>query len=288
MPDRDYYFSTTPQMASFAPRTRRTSRRCSRSRASPTRRRGRRASSRSRRRSRRRTRTRVESEDVRERRHLDARRISRPRRPASTGRRSSTPPGLATRPRFIVWHSEGGDGTVRARRPSEPLDAWKDWLTFHTINEARELPAEGVRRRALRFLRQSAERHARTAPALAARRRFHERRARRSRRQGCMSIATFPPETKAKRAGDGRRPGEGVRRPHRRAHVDVARDQGQGQGQAADAARRRRLSRHMARLLVARDRQGRRARQSGARGRFSTITTISRSWHSRWTAASGG
>jgi predicted metalloendopeptidase len=48
---------------------------------------------------------------------------------------------LAQPPAFIVWHPAAVTG-LAALVGREPLDAWKDWLTFHTINEVtRVLPA---------------------------------------------------------------------------------------------------------------------------------------------------
>jgi predicted metalloendopeptidase len=38
-------------------------------------------------------------------------------------------------PRFIVWHPKAIPG-LAALVASEPLDAWKDWLTFHAIDDA--------------------------------------------------------------------------------------------------------------------------------------------------------
>ena len=43
--------------------------------------------------------------------------------------------GLADAPAFIVWHPKALAGIARLAA-SEPLDAWKDWLTFHRINES--------------------------------------------------------------------------------------------------------------------------------------------------------
>ena len=63
--------------------------------------------------------------------------------------------------------------------------------------------------------------------------------------------------------------------------VDVAGDQGQGEGEGEDALCRRRLPRQVARLLGARDRQGRRARQRRNARSCSNISVSSRSWSSR-------
>ena len=44
--------------------------------------------------------------------------------------------GLKDAPDFIVWHPKAIPG-LSALAAKEPLDAWKDWLTFHTIEQAR-------------------------------------------------------------------------------------------------------------------------------------------------------
>lgn len=43
--------------------------------------------------------------------------------------------GLADAASFELWHPKATTG-LSALVASEPLDAWKDWLTFHAINEA--------------------------------------------------------------------------------------------------------------------------------------------------------
>jgi putative endopeptidase len=43
--------------------------------------------------------------------------------------------GLKDPPAFIVWHPKAIPG-LSALAAKEPLDAWKDWLTFHTIEQA--------------------------------------------------------------------------------------------------------------------------------------------------------
>ena len=42
--------------------------------------------------------------------------------------------GLKDAPVFIVWHPKAVPG-LSALAASEPLDAWKDWLVFHTIEQ---------------------------------------------------------------------------------------------------------------------------------------------------------
>ena len=43
--------------------------------------------------------------------------------------------GLPDAPVFIVWHPKAIPG-LAALAAAEPLDAWKDWLAFHTIEES--------------------------------------------------------------------------------------------------------------------------------------------------------
>ena len=97
-------------------------------------------------------------------------RTSRPRRRASTGPRTSRPRGSAAQPSFVVWQPGAVTG-LAALVASEPLDTWKDYLTFQTLSSApAAVPAEGVRRRALRVLRDDAHGRAEAARPLEARR----------------------------------------------------------------------------------------------------------------------
>jgi len=43
--------------------------------------------------------------------------------------------GLGDAPAFIIWHPKAVPGLAKLVA-SEPLDAWKDWLTFHLINQS--------------------------------------------------------------------------------------------------------------------------------------------------------
>ena len=151
--------------------TRRTSRRClelagdrRRARRRP------RASSRSRRRSRKAHATRERHRGRAEgQQPLDARRASR-----------SSAPGLDWNAFFGAAGLDKQHDVRRlaaaARSPASPRSSrasrsttWKDYLTFHAVEHARSVPAEGVRRRGLRVLRHGAQRHARAARALEAR-----------------------------------------------------------------------------------------------------------------------
>ena len=61
---------------------------------------------------------------------------SPPRRPGSTGTRTSRAAGLGKAPRFVVWQPSAVTG-LSALVASEPLDTWKAWLAFHAIQIAR-------------------------------------------------------------------------------------------------------------------------------------------------------
>ena len=194
--------------------------------------------------------------------------------------------GLKDAPVFIIWHPKAVPG-LSALAAAEPLDAWKDWLRVPCHRTGRGLPSQGVRRRALQLLWQGPQRHSGAAPALAAGRGLHQSGARRGGRQAVRG-ALLPAADQGQGAGDGWRSGEGVRQEDRRAHLDVARDQGQSETEAGHAESRRRLSRPVAGLLGPRNRQGRRARATRSAPSFSNTAASSPSSTSRWTAASGG
>ena len=77
----------------------------------------------------------------------------------------------ASRAEFTVWQPTAFTGES-ALVASVPLETWKDWLAYHLIEDYAGVSAQGAGRRRLRVLRQDAVRHAATAAALAARRRF--------------------------------------------------------------------------------------------------------------------
>ena len=182
--------------------------------------------------------------------------------------------------------SSRGDRPCRARRKRPPR--YLEGLARVPHRQPRHRrPAQGVLRRKLRLLRQDAERRAGAAPALAARRRCDQHRARRGRRPP-LRRAAFSGRGQGQGARHGRRPDQGLRPPHRRADVDDAGDQGQGQGQGGDALRRRRLPGHVDRLRRPADRQGRRHRQRRSGPSCSSTAGSSPSWRSRSTAPSGG
>jgi putative endopeptidase len=66
---------------------------------------------------------------------LEARRLRQPRRPGSTGSRLLEARRASRQPAgFHRLAAGGGDQALRLVA-SEPLDVWKDWLAFHTINQ---------------------------------------------------------------------------------------------------------------------------------------------------------
>jgi putative endopeptidase len=90
--------------------------------------------------------TRVESEDVHgavtwKREELDA------KAPGLDWAALLDAAGLKDAPEFIIWHPKAIPG-LAALVAKEPLDSWKDWLTFHTIEQASPyLPDAFVRER---------------------------------------------------------------------------------------------------------------------------------------------
>ena len=105
------------------------------------------------------------------------------------GGRSSRPIMRAAIPRWRRWSR------------SQPLDAWKDWLAFHKLNQRRQRAAESHPRRQLRLLRHGAGGHAATAPARQARARRGQRRsaATRSARPMSTNISRPRPRPKSRR-----------------------------------------------------------------------------------------
>ena len=82
---------------------------------------------------------------------LDRAPSSAPRRRGSTGRRSSPPPGSAQPARFVVWQPGAVTG-ISALAASEPLETWKDYLTFHAIqSRAARAPGGALQRSRFAF-----------------------------------------------------------------------------------------------------------------------------------------
>ena len=121
-------------------------------------------------------------------------RTSRRRRRDSTGRRSSRP-----RPRrqsaFVVWQPGASPGSPRSSPGSRST---RGRIPRLRPRRAPRRSCRGVRRRAVRVLRQDAHGRAEAARALEARRRRHERRARRGRRK--LYVARYFPAAEKARA----------------------------------------------------------------------------------------
>ena len=151
---------------------------------------------------------------------------SPPRRRASTGTTYFAAAGLGKPARFVVWQPSAVTG-ISALVASEPLETWKDYLTFHAIqSRARRAARARISQRVLRLLRPGAERRAEAARPLEARRQRHQRRARLRRRQALRRAATSRPPrrpgprrwwpTSSRRSERGSTSSTGWRRPPRR------------------------------------------------------------------------
>ena len=64
--------------------------------------------------------------------------------PGSTGSATSPRPASARPPRFVVWQPSAVTG-LSALTASEPLDTWKDYLTFHAIQSRAAVLPERLR-----------------------------------------------------------------------------------------------------------------------------------------------
>ena len=124
-------------------------------------------------------------------------RSSAPRRRGSTGRRTSPPRGLARAPRFVVWQPSAVTG-ISALTASEPLEAWKDYLTFHAIQSRAAVLPGAFDREAFAFFGPVLTRRQEAARPVEARGRRHQRRAGLRGRAGCTSPDTSRPAEKAR------------------------------------------------------------------------------------------
>ncbi len=77
--------------------------------------------------------TRVESQDVKAPKTWKATELAT-RAPGLDWTAFVNAAGLADAPAFIIWHPKATAGLAKLVA-SEPLDAWKDWLAFHRLNE---------------------------------------------------------------------------------------------------------------------------------------------------------
>ena len=136
MPDRDYYLDPSPRMAEIRTKYQAHVEKMLDARRHPGRRPRRpRGSSGSRRRSPRRTRAARTPRTSSRATTTGRARTSRRRRRASTGRRTSTPRASAPRPSFVVWQPGAVTG-IAALVAREPLDTWKEYLTFRALSRA--------------------------------------------------------------------------------------------------------------------------------------------------------
>ncbi len=78
--------------------------------------------------------------------------------------------GLGRQPEFVVWQPGAVTGIAALVR-DQPLATWKDYLAFHAVEQRLDVPPEGLRRRAVRLLREGPLGHAEAARPLEARRR---------------------------------------------------------------------------------------------------------------------
>ncbi len=160
--------------------------------------------------------------------------------------------GLQGAPAFTVWHPAAVTG-LAALVGSAPIDAWKDWLAFHTVNARTGVLPKAFADDGFAFYGKTLNGTPEQRP------RWQRGVDATSNALGevvgqPLRRAAFPARRQGQGAGDGRRHHQGVRPPHRRAGVDDAGDEGQSQGQGGHALRRRRLPGQVDRLRVAADR----------------------------------
>src|SRR5581483_10452474 len=133
--------------------------------------------------------------------------------------------GLSNAKQFDVWQPSAFTGLSKLTL-SESLDAWKALLTFHA-GRKRAAAAEGVRRFALRFLRQDLAGHTAAARALEARSVGDEHRSRRCGRAD-LRAEIFSGFQQGRSGSTGQESADRIRSGHRQARLDVAADQGEG------------------------------------------------------------
>ena len=161
-----------------------------------------------------------------------------------------------------VASESGGQACRRCARRSRWRRGRTGWSTMRSrmprrICQKRSSTNDSV------FMPESAERHSRTASALAEGSRLYERRPGRRGGQGlCRTV--FSDGGDGEGTGDDQRPGKGVLEAHRRAILDVARNRSEGEAEAGDFKSRRGISGSLARLRGAGDRKGRRAGERAA------------------------
>ena len=154
--------------------------------------------------------------------------------------------GLGKQAGFVVWQPRAVTG-LSALVASQPLDTWKDYLSFHALEHvATVLPAAfGEERFAFHgsVLAGTPQRR----EALEACDRRHERRPRR-RRRPAVRRAVLPARGQGPHRLHGPEPHEAFGRRIDAPRLDGAGHEGAGEGEARGAEGRRRLSRPLARL----------------------------------------
>ena len=135
---------------------------------------------------------------------------------------------------------------------SEPLQNWKDWLAFHTLNQNSNVLPKNFRDASFAFNGTDADRHAAAAPARqAGAQRDQQRAPGRGRQSLCRQI--FPGFVQGRDPEDGRQHQGRLRQARGGHRLDGALDQAGSTEEGAEHRCRRWLSRHLARLFGAAD-----------------------------------
>ena len=103
---------------------------------------------------------------------------------------------------FFVWQPKAVTG-LSALVASEPLESWKDWLTFHAIEETASFLPRAFVAEHFAFDGKARPRHSPVTRTLAARCRLHE--AALGEAVGTLRRAVFSTRSKSQSEGDGRR-----------------------------------------------------------------------------------
>ena len=124
-----------------------------------------------------------------------------------------------------------------------PVDQWKSYLRFHTVDERLAVPGRRVRAGELQLLRQDAARPEGNEAALEARARHH-RRARPAKRWArCTCKVAFPPESKARMEELVQEPARRAQGAHREPGVDERRRPRRRRWRSGPPSRRRSATR---------------------------------------------
>ena len=121
-------------------------------------------------------------------------------RRSSTGRRCSPGSDLGAMPTVVV-SEPSAVAAAGARLGDVPLATWKAWLAFRFVSDHAQYPAQGVRRRAFRFLQPHAARRADAERPLEARRAAARRRSS-ARRWGSSTSSNIGRRTPRKQMAE--------------------------------------------------------------------------------------